>query len=64
MDVRSKDFSKVRDLNIIDDGEGFNVSRGGHAYRGISESMMFYKSKLKLFICQLIDHVKKNCPMK
>lgn len=49
--MRSKEFSKVRDFKIDDNGEDLSDLRGGSERRGISKSKGFDKSKVKCFTC-------------
>ena len=60
--VKSKEFSKSKDLKIEDSGEGLNVSRGGGERKGMSKSKRSDKSKVKCFNCQKIGHFKRDCP--
>src|SRR3954465_923163 len=59
--VKSKEFSKLKDLKIEDSDEGLNVSRGGVALKGMSKSKRSDKSKIKYFNCQKIGHFKRDC---
>ena len=58
--MKSKEFSKSKDLKIEDSGEGLNVSRGGGEHKGMSKSKRSDKSKLKCFNCQKISHFKRD----
>ena len=49
--VKSKEFSKSKDLKIEDSGEGLNVSRGEGERKGMSKPKRFDKSKVKCFNC-------------
>lgn len=58
--VRSKEFSKVKDLKIDDSGEDLSVSREGIEHREMSKSKRFDKSRVKCFTRQKIDHFKRG----
>ena len=47
--MKSKEFSKSKDLKIEDSGEGLNVSRGGGERKGMSKSKRSDNSKVKCF---------------
>lgn len=47
--VRSKEFSKEKNLKNDDNGEGLRISRWESEHRGMSKYKMFDKSRLKYF---------------
>lgn len=62
--VRSKEFWKVKDLKINDNGEGLSDSKGRIECKWMSKSKRFDKSRVKYFNCKKNHSLQRDCPMK
>jgi len=59
--LRTKEFTKSKDLRADENGEGLNVSRGNGASKG-NRGKSGNNLKFKCFNCHKMSHFKKDFP--